>query len=301
MKIDLVYLPEYKSAFLADYIEPEIKKYFDIYCYDSNKTYDRNKTIFLTQPGLDISLTEILQTDNYKIAIENLWEYPAEQSNKHVIKSERWFWINECLWLYPLGNRDYQINKTFKKLAFMPIGRKKSFRDRVLEKLQPYLDDFIWSYNVRQSLPEDCDHSSSKTIEWQRFFNPSWYNDTHFSVVIETMTDGFFVTEKTFKPLAYKHPFLVIGTAKTLRALKDWGFETFDNLFDETYDRLSIFDQRLDLVIENIKSYKKDFYSPLTLKKLKHNSDHFWDLSRVRELFYADIVEPLLHYANRET
>jgi hypothetical protein len=40
-------------------------------------------------------------------------------------------------------------------------------------------------------------------------------------------------------------------------------------------------------------------YSQLTLDKLKHNHELFFDSRRVDQGFYQDIIEPLLAYAEQ--
>lgn len=301
-KINLVFLPEYKSAFIANYIEAEILEHFNLLCYDSSKTYDPKSNIFLTHLKADLSLSSHLHEQGFKLASEEIWEYPIEHPQWHTIKSLRWFWINECFWYHQLGYTDYEIKKTFRKLAFMPVGRRKEFRDRIIKRFQPYLDDFIWSYDVKtlsgHSLPGDCDHASLPGITWQRYFNSQWYNDTHFSMVVETMTDGLFITEKTFKPLAFKHPFMVLGCAHTLSHLRSWGFETYGNLFDESYDTHEIFDHRMDIVENNIKNYEKNFYDRMTLDKIKHNHARFFNKGLAKQILYTDVIEPLLDYAD---
>ena len=42
-----------------------------------------------------------------------------------------------------------------------------------------------------------------------------------------------FITEKTFKPIMYGHPFIVLGNPGIMSQLESWGFMTFNNLFDQ--------------------------------------------------------------------
>lgn len=73
-----------------------------------------------------------------------------------------------------------------------------------------------------------------------------FYEDTYFSVVTESMYgygqcgDGYTVgrtfSEKTFKPILFKQPFLLLARPKTLELLKSLGYKTFDKVIDESYD-----------------------------------------------------------------
>jgi len=59
-------------------------------------------------------------------------------------------------------------------------------------------------------------------------------------LVTETVATGRrqYLTEKTFKPIALKMPFMLVGTAHSLRYLRSYGFRTFEHLWDETYDTI---------------------------------------------------------------
>jgi hypothetical protein len=145
-------------------------------------------------------------------------------------------------------------------------------------------------------LPNDVSWDSGW---YQRFVNPEWYDDTYFSTVIETFQEGKceWITEKMCKPFAYHHPFVVIGQSHTLARLHQLGFETYENLFDESYDEIADFDQRLDAVIKNIDDFDPCAYDAITLEKLQHNHAHFFDQALVESKIVAEIIEPLINYA----
>ena len=81
------------------------------------------------------------------------------------------------------------------------------------------------------------------------------YQDASFSIVIETEAsagDVVRITEKSLKPLAYGHPMIVLGNAFSLRILRLWGFETFPELFDESYDEVVDPSARAALVMKEV-------------------------------------------------
>ena len=59
-------------------------------------------------------------------------------------------------------------------------------------------------------------------------------------VVTETVYDDqrIHITEKTFKPIVLQQPFIMVGNRGALRYLRDYGFKTFGDLWDESYDDL---------------------------------------------------------------
>ena len=63
-----------------------------------------------------------------------------------------------------------------------------------------------------------------------------------------------FYTEKLWRSIFYKRPFLIIGDYKALDRLKKMGFKTFDNiLFDESYDDIVDPEQRVDAILQQTK------------------------------------------------
>lgn len=65
-----------------------------------------------------------------------------------------------------------------------------------------------------------------------------FYSNFAVDIVTETNFDypSQFISEKTLRPLLLKTPFLIFGPFQFLAYLKSWGFETFNDLWDENYD-----------------------------------------------------------------
>ena len=65
------------------------------------------------------------------------------------------------------------------------------------------------------------------------------YKKTYYSLVTETeffeRTNGY-TTEKILKPIQQLHPFVVLGRPHVLKYLKEYGFKTFEDFWDESYD-----------------------------------------------------------------
>ena len=58
------------------------------------------------------------------------------------------------------------------------------------------------------------------------------------------------LTEKIFKPIVLKQPFLLLGCANNLAYLKEYGFKTFDRWWDESYDDCQDPLQRINMVVK---------------------------------------------------
>jgi hypothetical protein len=72
-----------------------------------------------------------------------------------------------------------------------------------------------------------------------------------------TGADKMFLTEKTFKPIRLGMPFMTIANVGTLEYLKELGFRTFGDWFDESYDTEVDLDKRIAIIIKELKRINK--------------------------------------------
>ncbi len=81
-----------------------------------------------------------------------------------------------------------------------------------------------------------------------------FYENSLFSIVCETyfFSNIIHLTEKSFKPIINRHPFIMIASAHTLKAIKEFGFKTFDSVIDESYDSIEDDNKRFQTILELI-------------------------------------------------
>lgn len=96
------------------------------------------------------------------------------------------------------------------------------------------------------------------------------------NIVTETCYWGrkLHLTEKIFKPIVARMPFILLGPAHNLAYLKSYGFQTFDRWWDESYDSEEDDIKRIDRVISIIKSLADRDHKEMLLEMqpvLEHN------------------------------
>lgn len=81
------------------------------------------------------------------------------------------------------------------------------------------------------------------------------YLETGLEIVLETIVDDqrWHLTEKTLRPIACGHPFMILGTAGILKYLRRYGFKTFSPLIDESYDDIQDPVERMQAIIDVMK------------------------------------------------
>jgi hypothetical protein len=103
-------------------------------------------------------------------------------------------------------------------------------------------------------------------------------------VVTETVATGRrqHVTEKTFKPICLQMPFVVVATAGTLEYLRSYGFKTFADVWDESYDEetddLKRYEKIADLLkdLHSCSMKEKQRIFENTRQICAHNYQHFY-------------------------
>jgi len=217
------------------------------------------------------------------------WQNPEIQDTDliKVIRSDGWFCIaNECLWYQTLGYDTYKASNENSKDFLMLMNYWRPHRDQIWTQIQPHLSNALYSYQDRGiQIEQDIAREQG---EWQRHLNKDWYDQTKYSLVVETNVTECH-SEKILKPCAYRHPFITWAPAGYLKWLRSWGFETFDNCIDESYDLVEDNDKRLAMVIEEVarlNATPKDYFLDReTQRRLDTNYNRFYNVDWALEQF----------------
>ncbi len=112
-----------------------------------------------------------------------------------------------------------------------------------------------------------------------------WVNtETEFGSY--TPKEKSFITEKTYKPIAFFMPFIMVGPPLTLQTLREEGYQTFSKWWDESYDKEVNSLKRMKkieaLLIEISKWSRKKLLSVTLAMKdvLEHNHRHLLNVKR---------------------
>ena len=100
------------------------------------------------------------------------------------------------------------------------------------------------------------------------------YEFTNIEVVLETLFDDhrIHLTEKILRPIACGQPFVLAATSGSLSYLRDYGFKTYDDIWNEDYDQIADPCQRLEAIVQLMKEISA--WDPETRdKKLQQAQD----------------------------
>ena len=132
------------------------------------------------------------------------------------------------------------------RMGFNPIDEQHyhqhQFSNRAFEIHNHNLEDYFPINNTNSSA--SADYCSQDYVE------------TGLEIVLETIVDDhrWHLTEKTLRPIACGHAFMVVGTPGILKYLRQYGFKTFSLLIDETYDLIQDPVARMQAIIGVMKN-----------------------------------------------
>lgn len=86
-----------------------------------------------------------------------------------------------------------------------------------------------------------------------------FYYDSYFSVISETTfhtndpnRNSRFITEKTYKAILMRHPFILVTIPNSLQVLKNLGYKTFSPWINENYDLEMNDNKRMMMIVDEI-------------------------------------------------
>jgi hypothetical protein len=171
----------------------------------------------------------------------------------NVARIQRTFLVYNRAWS---GTREYRLYfaqqlathdlTSHTQTAFAAVDNDTHYVDHVFanKKFQIHLTNLEQLYT-----PNTADSGSSAD-----YCGPD-YAACGIEIVLETLFDDdrWHLTEKTLRPIACGKPFLLAATPGSLQYLKTYGFETFADVIDETYDTIADGAARLDAIIQEMK------------------------------------------------
>ena len=194
-----------------------------------------------------------------------------------IIAGERQHRLEMLYWIFKLGMTNNHIS-----CPETCPAENISIHNAIKPLISKYPD--IEQVFAGQALPinfaGETDHPMHSC--WLSLFDQC--ADSLLYLVTETVATGrrHHITEKTFKPIAMGMPFVVVGTYGSLEYLRSYGFKTFGDFWDESYDTITDDNKRIEAIAKTLAHLdslsgleKTQLYRDMA-STIKHNWDHFY-------------------------
>jgi len=197
---------------------------------------------------------------------------------------------------YRFAEHDQRLLESHNKIANWlvyahGVTGKREYRKGFLKQLKNINNVQLGSINT------DAVVNSNSSAE----YNFEDFTKTNCSIVLETVYDGrIHLTEKTLRPIACGHPFIILNGSGTLNYLRSYGFKTFHPFIDESYDLETDSNKRMSMVLSEMDRINK--LSNIEQERIwkacavitKHNKNLFFSdcfFKALKQELYNNIVK----------
>jgi hypothetical protein len=194
-----------------------------------------------------------------------------------IVAGERQHRLQMLYWLFKLGLNDNHIScpETCPAENISVHTAIKPLTDRY-----PDIEQVFANQQLPINFTGETDHPMHSC--WLSLFDEC--ADSMLYLVTETVATGrrHHLTEKTFKPIAMGMPFVIVGTKGSLEYLRSYGFKTFGDFWDESYDTIDDDNERIASVaktladLDSLSGLEKTQLYRSMAETIKHNWDHFY-------------------------
>lgn len=185
---------------------------------------------------------------------------------------------DKMIWVAPIKCQDIWIESVSKITGLAGIELDK-FLEYCLNnaihhpldfEVAQYIDQLVASDGLNIGLPASTPSSTRFTDQFKQ---------SNFSVVSEAhyTADRPAVSEKTWRVIAHKHPFIIAGAPGILKYMRSLGFRTFEHYVDANdYDQISNPEHRLDVIVEHVAKFPNAI--KLFTKEINNDIEHNYNL-----------------------
>lgn len=255
------------TVYTCDYNANEWYSYYNKFM----KVYTKDMFVASLSPK-KVFNTNIRPTFNKKFMCLN-WRYTTHRHMLAAYVSRlsgyvSWYFRGEC---YIVG-----------KSKWFDIYNYTTTNPNLFNKLLLGIENL----NVNAPLNVDLNIETATTILDKYFMNPMPTENSlnvidkvmtnplleqkYQDIFVDIVTESRFAqptanySEKVFQAMWYKKPFIIAAPPKTLEFLRNEGFKTFSDFWDESYDNILVHEKRLEKIFELI-----DYIDTMSVNELR--------------------------------
>jgi hypothetical protein len=175
-----------------------------------------------------------------------IWELKKTYANSH---------LHNIIWSLPKELYGSNICKSYLELHYKNMEYSNTFDTKNIINWPALRDNILDLYYYLPFVADNIDKDTNNCAAVDALDSiHAMYNSSAFSLVTETWAEGgkLFISEATFMSILYGVPFLVIGNSGILHKLREFGFKTYSDIIDESYDLIEDDVERWEAVITEV-------------------------------------------------
>lgn len=282
----------------------DVNEKYDIWCNENNIV---EKVHMLGYAHFEYSI----YTESHNVIRQTGKSFNFARQIIHKKKHKDSIFLYNCLQKRPRGHR----NLMFKELYFNDLIKDGIVSTNRFDLIQTWYFNKMMAeedYNQFIDLLPMFPPSDTTTEDQSKFESSSGVgyisklnDDVMFNSWISVVSEATFaenecfLSEKSFKPIACSHPFIIYGNKGSLKRLHEMGYKTFDKWWDESYD-MQPAEQRIKSIIQILKDLQKLNQNQLQQMFFEMRSVLSHNLSTLhkRSLSVDDIAHTIIDIVN---
>jgi hypothetical protein len=230
-------------------------------CYNAQQVYEE----FCQRVNLPIEIKmeylPVFRTDrtDIKQVINRNESYISGKKSKRFLCFNRRYNEHRVLF-YTMMSKLNLLDHFYMSMAAIQPENSRTFQEnaRHFSSVRSFLNITEQDIEVASSvLPLTLDNTNfnSYPMETSPDTVNHYYKNSYINIINETyfFNNIIHLTEKTYKPIAYKQPFIMLAAPGSLKHIQNMGFKTFSEFWDESYDSEKDHNKRFSMLIELIK------------------------------------------------
>lgn len=185
------------------------------------------------------------------------------------------------------------VSKILNRVPEFPPGNLMHVDNQYIHKLTKYIDD------NRNSVfnHKPFDHDDERNMKTERRLPQQLY-DSWFNIVVETLWDPHFFTEKSYKGILAGVPFIHTQPHYNKVFAEKYGYQLYDEIFDYSFDDKppQWYSSALNAknILDQIPMWGKGliFEHPSVIEKVRYNKNRFLQLTHTAA--FVDQVDKVL-------
>jgi hypothetical protein len=237
---------------------------------NAEATFNHTADIHIISECVFVSMMHRMITPGHNNITETTFDHPGDFHNLRAISPNRH--IN--------SHRTYMLSRIFQEglmqkinLSFPRHLHGKTINDgycdlRIIAKNQPSFDKYhiidyqrlahtcLELYQCQLPRTIDIDPNTNTCLGMDAFLSlKEPYQKSMYCILTESHATGgkCFISEALILSIVLRTPALVVGNKGTIAQMKAWGFHTFDDMFDESYDDQVDDVQRYEMIVQQIR------------------------------------------------
>ena len=270
-----------------------------------------------------IMLDNIIKTNNinayFLLGVSSLDDYPNTFPPNYYLKTFKflfypYYFLNEVISHHFQDLSNPKLEYLFINHNNKPHHHRCMMVDEIVNSNLNLVGNFSW--NQLTSLEEETEwYYSFKYFQEQiisiedeykinknQYSHPGpIYEKSLFDIVSESTTKSKFITEKTYKPLVYGKPFIILSFKEANKHLESLGFKLFHNVVDYSFDSYDKIEDRVKGLCDELQRLSTFDYEEMKDKmnnEVQYNKSLTFTLNKKNNLleFLQPLAPDIGHY-----